>query len=263
MSAGYDELIVDVDAGRGVATCTLNRPEKRNALDAALVSALRAALADLSASEVRVVVLRGAGPDFCAGADLREVRASIEAGVLASLDEAESLGQLFIEMRRFPRPIVAAVTGRALAGGCGLASACDLVVAADTATFGYPEVRIGFVPAMVIALLRRSLGEKRAMELAVTGRPVDAATARQIGLINRVWPEAAFDVECAAFVDDLAAASGSAVRLTKQLLYQTDAVGFESAVAAGARLNALARLTDDCRDGIDAFLSPPAKRTSS
>ena len=258
----HGSLLVEVDSERGVATLTLNRPDRRNALDAALVDHLRSALADLSQrDDVRVLVLRGAGPDFCAGADLREVRASIDAGVMTSLADARSLGDLFIDMRRHPMPIVAAVHGRALAGGCGLASACDLVVATDVAEFGYPEVRSGCVPAMVIALLRRSLGEKGAMELAVLGRPFDASEAHRLGLVNRVWPEASFEAECAAFVDDLAGASGSAVRLTKQLLYQTDGAAFESAIAAGAQVNALARLTDDCRAGIDGFLNRPSRRS--
>lgn len=240
----------------GVATVTLDRPERRNALNAALVAELRAELRALDADEeTRVVVLRGEGSDFCAGADLREVRDSVESGVLASLADAQSLGDLFVEMRRMRAPIVAVVQGRALAGGCGLATACDLVVAAESASFGYPEVRLGFVPAMVMAILRRSTGETRAFELVALGRTIDAATAAGYGIVNRVFPDATFEADAAAFAAELSERSASAVALTKRLLYQIDGSDFEASIRAGAEVNALARLTDDCRAGIDKFLN--------
>lgn len=239
----------------GVATVVLDRPDQRNALNAILVAELRRTLRELDADEdVRVIALRGAGEDFCAGADLREVRASVEAGVLASLDDAQALGDLFIEMRAMRRPVVAIVQGRALAGGFGLATACDLVVAARSARFGYPEVRLGFVPAMVMAILRRSTGEQRAFELVALGETIDAATAADYGLVNRVFDDDELDARAGAFLDELAGRSASAVALTKRLLYQIDGVGFAAAIRTGAEVNALARLTDDCRAGIDRFL---------
>ncbi|MFW6088762.1 MAG: enoyl-CoA hydratase/isomerase family protein, partial [Gemmatimonadota bacterium] len=188
------------------------------------------------------------------GADLREVRASVEAGVLASLDDAQALGDLFIEMRGMRRPVVAVVHGRALAGGFGLATACDLVVAARSARFGYPEVRLGFVPAMVMAILRRSTGERRAFELVALGETIDAGTAADYGIVNRVFDDDEFDALVAALLDELAGHSASAVALTKRLLYQIDGVEFAAAIRTGADVNALARLTDDCRAGIDRFL---------
>lgn len=250
------QLRVRRDAERGVATVVLDRPERRNALNAALVAELRSELAELAADEaVRVIALRGAGPDFCAGADLREVRASVEAGVLASREDAQALGDLFVQMRRMRPPIVAMVHGRALAGGCGLATACDLVVAAESARFGYPEVRLGFVPAMVMSILRRSVGETRAFELVALGLTIDARQAREYGIVNRVVPDDEFDEAGEAFLTDLAKRSATAVALTKRLLYQIDGVDFESAIRTGADVNALARLTDDCRAGIDSFLN--------
>lgn len=239
---------------RGVATVVLDRPERRNALNAALVADLRRTLRELDGDEsVRVVALRGAGKDFCAGADLREVRNSVEAGVLASLEDAQALGDLFVDMRRMRRPIVAVVRGRALAGGCGLATACDLVVAAESALFGYPEVRLGFVPAMVMAILRRSTGETRAFELVALGSTIDAATAEGYGIVNRVFPDDDFERRSEDFLAELAERSASAVALTKRLLYQIDGADFEAAIRAGAEVNALARLTEDCRAGIDRF----------
>jgi len=220
-----------------------------------MVAALTSELSRLdSDGDVRVVAISGAGTDFCAGADLREVRASIGAGVLASLADAQALGDLFVTMRRMSKPIVAVVHGRALAGGCGLATACDLVVAARGASFGYPEVRLGFVAAMVMAILRRSTGESRAFELVALGETIDAQTAAQYGIVNRVFPDEKFDEQVTTFLADLASRSASAVSLTKRLLYQIDGVDFEAAIRAGAQVNALARMTDDCRDGIDRFL---------
>lgn len=253
---GEPARLVRVERGTpGIATVVLARPERRNALNAALVTDLRWTLRELDADrDVRVIALRGAGEDFCAGADLREVRDAVEAGVLASLDDAQALGDLFIEMRGMRRPLVAVVRGRALAGGFGLATACDLVIAAASARFGYPEVRLGFVPAMVMAILRRSTGEQRAFELVALGETIDASTAADFGLVNRVFDDDELDTGAAAFLDELAGRSASAVALTKRLLYQIDGVEFAAAIRTGAEVNALARLTDDCRAGIDRFL---------
>jgi methylglutaconyl-CoA hydratase len=130
-----------------------------------------------------------------------------------------------------------------------------MVVAAEGAHLGYPEVRLGFVPAMVMAILRRAVGEKRAFELVALGDVIDAATAREWGLVNRVLPEATFRAEADAFVAELASRSAYALALSKRLLYQIDGASFEAAIRAGAQVNALARLTDDCQDGIRAFLA--------
>lgn len=250
-----DQLRVERPDSEAVVRIVLDRPERRNALNASMVAALTSELSRLdSDGDVRVVAISGAGTDFCAGADLREVRASIDAGVLASLADAQALGDLFVSMRRMSKPIVAVVHGRALAGGCGLATACDLVVATRGASFGYPEVRLGFVAAMVMAILRRSMGESRAFELVALGETIDAQTAAEYGIVNRVFPDESFDEQVTTFLADLASRSASAVSLTKRLLYQIDGADFEAAIRAGAQVNALARMTDDCRDGIDRFL---------
>jgi methylglutaconyl-CoA hydratase len=242
-------------ADKGIARITLHRPEKRNAIDTEMIGALRQALAQSSADgDVRVVLLTGAGKDFCAGADLAAIESLKDAGVMENLADARRMGDLFLDMRRHPRPIVAAVRGRALAGGCGIATAADIVLAADSAQFGYPEVKIGFVPAMVMAILRRSISEKRAFELLISGEIISASAAADIGIINRVYQEGTFDQEVETYLRQLAARSPSALTLTKNLLYQTDGVSFESALSAGVQINALARLSEDCRLGIDQFL---------
>lgn len=239
----------------GVARLTLNRPRKRNALNAAMVETLHREFDRLAGDAgARVVALHGAGDDFCAGADLAEVAESQTQGPERGLAEAQRLGDLFVAIRRLPKPVVAVVHGRALGGGCGLASACDLVLAHEDSTFGYPEVHLGFVPAMVMAVLRRKTGESTAFELAVGGRSIGAAEAASSGLANRVFPADAFESAVREYLSELAARPPGAVALTKRLLYGLDGASFDDAVARGAEVNALARLSDECRTGVARFL---------
>lgn len=233
---------------------TLNRPEKRNALNDAMISRLKMALESAEADPaVRVVAVEGAGREFCAGADLASLERVSRASPIENLTDAEALGDLFLQLRRLRKPVVAIVRGRALAGGCGLATACDLVVAAESASFGYPEVGIGLVPAMVMAILRRNVGEKRAFELVCLGETIAAGEARRLGLVNRVYPDAELEAGARLLLSDLASRSASAVQLCKRLLYQQDGMPFETAVRAGAEVNVLARMTDDARKGIARF----------
>ena len=248
-------------ANQGVARITLNRPEKRNALDAELISEVRDAMRSSATDEnVRVVLITGAGTDFCSGADLSGLERTFNSGVLDHMADARNMAELFVEMRHHPRPIVAAVRGRALAGGCGLATACDLIVAAESAKFGYPEVNIGFVPAMVMAILRRSLSEKRAFEMITTGEIISAQTASDYGMINSIFADETFELDVDAFVSKLASKSASAITLSKRLLYHMDAMGFEAAIEAGVETNAIARMTDDMKRGVEKFLRNPARR---
>ncbi len=239
----------------GVLTLTLNRPDKRNAIDTAMIDALLAALerADLDA-EVRVVALRGAGPDFCAGMDLNELLASADHTVEQNRDAALHFGALFVRMRRMPKPVVAVVQGRALAGGCGLATGCDLVLAAKSAQFGYPEVQRGFVPAIVMTLLRRAVGEKVAFDLAATGRLLDASEAAAAGLVSRVYEDGAFEKQVGDVLRALVGVSASALALTKQQFYQLDGLGFEDGIRLGADVNAVSRSTPDFRAALATFL---------
>jgi methylglutaconyl-CoA hydratase len=248
------ERILYTAAG-GVTRLTLNRPEKRNALDARLVAGMREALAAAGADPgARVVLVAGAGADFCAGADLVELRQVMDAGAAANLEDARRLAGLLADMRHHRLPLVAAVRGRALAGGCGLATACDIILATETAEFGYPEIHLGFVPAMVLAILRRSVPEKRAFSWIATGRRIPAREAHEAGLVDAVFPEAAFAAEVEAYVSALAARPPAALQLAKSLLYQMDGLTFDQALEAGAHANALARLGSECRAGIDRFL---------
>ncbi len=239
----------------GVAHLTLDRPEKRNALDRSLVKALSEALVRAERDvDVRVLLLRGAGKDFCSGADLAELEAVAEAGAEASLEDARLLGALFVGIRRHSKPVLAAVHGRALAGGCGLAVACDAVLARDDAELGFPEVHLGFVPAMVMAILRRKVVEGRAFELVTRGDRIPAVRAEEIGLVTRLFPRASFDEDVETYAHELAERPATAVSLTKRLLYGLDGPSFEEGIGRGAEMNTLARLTEECRDGVRAFL---------
>lgn len=250
---------VRIAADGGVLTIELARPGRRNALDAEMTEALAAALdAAAEAEDVRVVALRGAPPDFCAGADLRELARTQAEGPEAGLADAQRLGDLFLRIRRAPKPVVAVVTGRALAGGCALATACDLVVARDDARFGYPEVRLGFVPAMAAALLRRRVSESAAFDLAVRGRQCDAGRAQALGLANEVFAVDGFEASVRSYLEELADRPPLAAGVTKRLLYGLDGAALEDAVARGAEINALARLTRECKDGVAAFLGRDA-----
>ncbi len=242
-------------AGSGIARIVLNRPDKRNALDADIVRELREAVGQSAADpSVRAVLLTGAGKDFCSGADLAALERVADAGVMDNLADARAMADLFTALRHHPRPVIAAVRGRALAGGCGLANACDIVLASESAQFGYPEVNIGFVAAMVMAILRRSMSEKAAFELVATGEIVPAARAREIGIVQRVYSDATFEAEVEAYVSAVARKPPAALSLTKSLLYRMDGLDFPAALDAGVQANAIARMTEDCRQGIRRFL---------
>jgi methylglutaconyl-CoA hydratase len=246
-------LLSDLDGG--ILTLTLNRAEKRNALSSELIELLHQALeqADLDA-RVRVVLLRGAGKDFCAGADLDELLASVNQSPAQNESAALRLGHLFGRIREIPKPVIAMLHGRALAGGAGLATACDLVIAGAGAQVGYPEIQRGFAPAMVMALLRRIVGEKVALDLVLTGQIISAEEARLIGLLTRVVPDADLEREARSLAKALAGSSGSALALTKQLFFQLERRSLPEAIALGAKANALARTTPDFRDAIAKFL---------
>jgi methylglutaconyl-CoA hydratase len=238
-----------------VGRITLNRPEKRNALNDELIEALKNSILTAARTEsTRVILISGAGKDFCSGADLSALRKISQASVAENQADARSLMELFLLIRRAPVPIVSAVRGKALAGGCGLASACDVVLASSDAQFGYPEVKIGFVPAIVTAILRRNVSEKRAFELITRGEQISAEEAKQAGLVNQVFPDEDFDAAVTAYVRAFEKVSKSAVALTKTLLYQIDGMSFGEGLQTGVDVNVIARMTADCKKGLARFL---------
>lgn len=248
------EVIYEIEDG--IAKITLNRPEKRNALNDKIIEEIKKALSKAESDEsAKVVLLTGAGKDFCSGADLSSLQKIAESDIIENLADAEKLMELFIRLRSSRLPIVAAVRGKALAGGCGLATACDIILAAKSARFGYPEVKIGFVPAMVTAILRRNVSEKRAFELITQGFEISAEEAKEIGLVNKVFEDKNFEKEVTNYISVYKTVSQSAVSLSKKLLYQIDTIELNSALRIGTEVNTIARFTRDCREGIQRFLS--------
>ncbi|HET9478885.1 MAG TPA: enoyl-CoA hydratase/isomerase family protein [Pyrinomonadaceae bacterium] len=255
-----DEQPVLYSVEGALARIQLNRPEKRNALNAALVAGLKEKLHAAGKDErVRVVMISGAGKDFCSGADLSALQTIAQASVSENAEDARSLLDLFVLIRQIPVPVVAAVRGRALAGGCGLASACDIVLASASARFGYPEVKIGFVPAMVMAILRRNVSEKIAFELLTRGAEISAEQALESGLVNHIFADETFDDDVTAYLNEFSKLSRSAISLTKTLLYQMDGLTFSAALETGADVNVIARLTKDCQEQVAGFLNRTKK----
>lgn len=249
---------IRVESDGAVARITLARPEKRNALDHETTHELLQALTSCAQHiETRAVLLTADGEDFCTGADLQALAGMADARAETHYADAEALGRVFIAMREMPKPVIAAVRGRALAVGAGLATAADIVIAHEDAQFGYPEVLVGFVPAMVMAMLRRSVGEKRAYELVATGRRIGAAEALEMGLVSRVLRRGEFEERVAVIALEIAESSTTAQSLTKTLFHQLDDLDFREGILAGARANVAARMTRDFRDGIDRFAHAP------
>ncbi len=265
MSTGQgssQELIVERDGA--VATVTLHRPERRNALSWALVGELRAAVAELRDDDrVRVVVLTGSGTKaFCAGADLEGMGGADPAGAADRHEGRGRLAALFEDLWALGKPTIAKVRGFALAGGMGLALSCDLVIASDDAVFGTPEIDVGLWPFMIGVPLNRSMPPKKALELMMTGRRVDAAEADRLGFVTRVVPAADLDAEVAQLAATLASKPPGAMRAGRDAFYDTWDLPAEQALA---RLHPLLSATaegDEAAEGIAAFLEkrPPAWR---
>lgn len=252
------ELLYDV-AG-AVATLTLNRPERRNALSWSLVAALRDGVARAKADPaVRVVVLTGAGERaFCAGADLGGMRD--DGGVVATHDARGELARLFLDLYELGKPTIAKVRGYALAGGFGLALACDFVVAASDATFGTPEVDVGLWPYMITVPLVRSMPPKKALELMLTGRRVGAEEAERIGFVTTVVPPGELDAAVDALAAQLAAKPPAAVRLGRDAFYAVLDMGAREALAVLHPLLTITAMTEDAAEGIAAFAEKRAPR---
>ena len=237
-----------------VGRIVLARAEKKNAIDREMADDLFAALAQLEGdASVRVIHIAADGDDFCAGADLEALERMLDAGADVHRQDAEALGRVFLAIRALMKPVVCTIRGRALAGGAGLATACDVVLAHEDAELGYPEVRVGFVPAMAMTMLRRAVGEKHAADLVLTGRIVCAEEAERIGLVSRVVPAATFDEEVQATLEQISRAPTTALALTKWLFYKLDSLSFDDGVAAGVVTNVEARATEDFRQGVRRF----------
>jgi enoyl-CoA hydratase/carnithine racemase len=235
-----------------VARITINRPDARNALSHEVVVELRAALkAAKDDAAVRVIVLTGAGTIFCAGADLNSFRS--EQPELDRHLQRRQLADLFGDMTELGKPTVARINGHALAGGFGLVAACDLAIAVTEAQFGMPEVNVGVFPLMIMAIVFRNLPRKAAMELMLTGKRIDAAEAVRLGLINRQVAADRLDAETDALAADLARKSPIGMRLGLESFYEMQDMSFPAAMAYLQDQLALLSLSDDLKEGVNAF----------
>jgi methylglutaconyl-CoA hydratase len=238
-----------------IGVLTLNRPEVRNALSPTLLERVNARLTELEAdSSVRVIVLTGAGSAFCAGADLQNLRALSTASAEDNKRDSSLLAGVLRRLYQYPKPVIAAVNGAAVAGGAGLATACDFVIAAEHATFGYTEVKLGFVAAIVSVFLLRAIGEKHAKELLLTGKLVTALEAHRMGLVNEITSSDTVLERSLDIALEIARNSRTALETTKELLSLLPGMGLDEALRHAVGVNAWTRGTDDLREGVAAFL---------
>jgi methylglutaconyl-CoA hydratase len=237
-----------------IAFLTLNRPDKRNAISYELIAELQHALAEVQDSSATILVLTGAGNAFCSGMDLDNLRAITSRTTEENVADSQQMAALFRTLYEFPKVTIAAVNGPAIAGGCGLATLCDFTQASTEAKFGYTEVRIGFVPAIVSAFLLRQVGEKQARDLLLTGRIIGADEAYRLGLANEVVAPERLLERARELAADLLQNSPASLLSTKRLLRTYSAAQLDAQIAEAVQENARIRTTDDFREGVSSFL---------
>ena len=248
----FHTLQLATDAG--TAVITLNRPDKRNALSIELLSELLAAFDEVERSTAQVLVLTGAGKAFCAGMDLEELKTLIGKSREESIEDSRRMARIFRRLYEFPKPTIAAVNGAAIAGGTGLATMCDFTLAVPEAKFGYTEVRIGFVPAIVSSILVWQVGHKIARDLLMTGRIFEAAEAQRFGLVNEVVPVEQLMPRARELASQIMQNSPSSVRLTKRLINGFISDALDAQIEQAVVENAEIRQTADFREGVSSFL---------
>jgi methylglutaconyl-CoA hydratase len=249
--------LIEYESKARIGYITLNRPEKRNALSPEMVAGLKEAFQKAEVDDaVKIVVLRARGEAFCAGADLGYLQQLQKFSLEENLADSIHLKELFLQIYLLKKVVIAQVQGPALAGGCGLATVCDFVFAAPEAKFGYTEVRIGFVPAMVMIFLIRKIGEGHAKELLLTGNLISSEEAGRIGIVNKVVDKLSLETEVDTFARHLISnTSSQSLTITKEMISEVQHMRLEEALDFAAHKNVEARGTDDCKRGIDAFLN--------
>jgi len=258
---GYQTLTFQSDDQ--IATIALTVPEKRNAISTQMIIDLLGALDQAESSRALVVILTGAGKAFCAGMDLTELQNLARQTQQKNLEDARRMTKLLYRLYSFPKPVIAAVNGPAIAGGCGLATVADFILAVPEAKFGYTEVKIGFAPALVSVFLRRRIGDTHVRDLLLTGRVIDAAEAFRIGLVTEVVPMESLMERAREIAAQLLVASPTAVAQTKKLLISYDRAAIRAELEVAIEANADIRSTPDFREGVTAFLEkrPPKWNT--
>jgi len=248
----YETLLLTSDAG--ITTITLNRPSKRNAISLQLIEELTAALDEVENSPAQVLILTGAGKAFCAGMDLDELKSLLGKSHDENVKDSSRMAGIFRRIYDFSKPTIAAVNGAAIAGGTGFATMCDFTLAVPGAKFGYTEVRIGFMPAIVSSFLVWQVGHKIARDLLLSGRQFDAEEAYRFGLVNEVVEPERLTTRARELAGDLLQNSPSSMRATKKLINGFIGAQLDEQIAQGIEDNARARTTEDFREGISSFL---------
>jgi methylglutaconyl-CoA hydratase len=248
----YSTLLLNISGA--VATITLNRPDKRNAISATMIADLQTALDEIETSHARVGILTGSGKAFCSGMDLEMLAAIAQQSAAENQEDSRRLAKLFRRVWSFPRPLIAAVNGAALAGGCGIATLCDFTLAVPEAKFGYTEVKIGFLPALVSVFLIRQIGEKRTRDLLLTGRILEAAEAKEIGLVNEIVSPEHLLARSKELADLLIAASPASLSRAKRLMTSAAAASVDADLERAVFENARIRCTPDFKEGLASFL---------
>jgi methylglutaconyl-CoA hydratase len=248
----YSTLLLETT--NGIATITLNRPEKRNAISAQMIADLLAALSEIERSPARVAIITGNGKAFCSGMDLEMLSAISKQSPEQNLEDSRRMATMFRRMWAFPKPLIAAVNGPALAGGCGIAMLCDFTIASADARFGYTEVRMGFIPALVSLFVRRQIGDKAARDLLLTGRIVEPAEAKAMGVISEIVAADRLLARAREVAETLLAASPTSLARTKKLLRNSSAAEVDADIERAIAENASIRATPDFREGLAAFL---------
>ena len=237
-----------------VATITLTRPEKRNAISTQMIEELLAALTEIEHTAARAVIITGSGSAFCSGMDLDALKNLAQQSPTQNLEDSRRMAKMFRRLWSYPKPLIAAVNGAAIAGGCGIATLCDFTIAVPEAKFGYTEVRIGFIPAIVSVFLIRQIGDKRARDLLLTGRILTAEEAKQIGLVNHIVEPPKLMDAARIYAASLVESSPSSIERTKRLLTESAAAEVDAALANAIAENASIRSTADFREGLSSFL---------
>jgi len=260
----YQTITLETIPGKGgaLALITLNRPDKRNALSATMIAELMSALESVESGSDRVAMIAGAGKAFCAGMDLDALKSLASQSPEQNLMDAKATAALFRRLWSFPKPLIAAVNGAALGGGCGIATLCDFTLAIPEAKFGYTEVRIGFIPALVSVFLERQIGEKLARDLFLTGRHFDAAEAKAMGLVTRIVPSEQLSGAAQELASILMANSPGAVQATKRLLVRAAEAEIDRRIELAVQASVAIRSTADFREGLSAFLEKRPPRWS-
>ncbi|MBV6478080.1 MAG: Crotonyl-CoA hydratase [Ignavibacteria bacterium] len=248
------KIIIERENGTG--KILLNRPDKRNSLDEEMIGEITKAISEFETNkDIKCIIITGAGGNFCSGLYLDYLQKISEYNIIENKIDSSKFKNMLLAIYNCPKPVIAMVDGFALAGGCGIASACDMIICSDKSQFGYTEVKIGFIPAIVMVFLLKKVSETHAKELLITSKFITGEEAFRIGLVNQVVPQQELEKYVKKLCDDICKLPGSSIRLTKEMFRNISSMSFDGSLEYAVDLNAITRMTDECKHGIMNFLS--------